>query len=72
MPHEGDRAGIRRIILPRDNQKDLRELPKQVRDEIEFVPAERIEDALTAAIPGLGERLLNASEGLAATKPSRI
>jgi ATP-dependent Lon protease len=45
------RAGIRRIILPRDNEKDLRELPKHVRDEMTFVLAETVEDVLTAAIP---------------------
>jgi ATP-dependent Lon protease len=51
------RAGIRRVILPKDNEKDLRELPEHVRAEMEFVLAERIEDVLTAAIPQLGERL---------------
>jgi ATP-dependent Lon protease len=52
------RAGLRRVILPKDNEKDLRELPEHVRAEMEFVLAERIEDVLTAAIPQLGERLM--------------
>jgi ATP-dependent Lon protease len=47
------RAGIRRVILPRDNDKDLRELPEQVREEMEFVFAERVEEVLSAAVPGL-------------------
>jgi ATP-dependent Lon protease len=47
------RAGLRRVILPRDNEKDLRQLPDQVRQEMEFVFAERIEEALPAAIPDL-------------------
>jgi ATP-dependent Lon protease len=51
------RAGIRRVILPKDNEKDLRELPEHVRNEIGFVFAERIEDVLSAAIPDLAERL---------------
>jgi ATP-dependent Lon protease len=50
------RAGIRRVILPRDNEKDLRELPEQVRKEMEFVFAERVEDVLAAAVPGLIEQ----------------
>ena len=45
------RAGIRRVILPKDNEKDLRELPKHVRDEMTFVLAETVEDVLTAALP---------------------
>jgi ATP-dependent Lon protease len=51
------RAGIRRAILPRENQKDLRELPDNVRAEMEFVFADRVEEVLTAAIPGLAPRL---------------
>ncbi|UVT16461.1 MAG: endopeptidase La [Nitrospira sp.] len=43
------RAGIRRIILPKANEKDLREIPQEVRDELTFILAERIEDVLPAA-----------------------
>jgi ATP-dependent Lon protease len=45
------RAGIRRVILPRDNEKDLHELPKHVRDEMTFVLAETVADVLAAALP---------------------
>jgi ATP-dependent Lon protease len=51
------RAGLRRVILPRENKKDLRELPKEVSSEMEFVLAEQMEDVLSAAIPQLGSRL---------------
>ena len=51
------RAGIRRIIMPKPNRTDLRELPEQVRAEMEFIFAERIEDVLAAALPALAERL---------------
>ncbi len=47
------RAGIRRVILPRDNEKDIRELPENVRRELVFILADQIEDVLTAAIPSL-------------------
>ena len=47
------RSGIRRVILPRENEKDLEELPAHVRDELEIILAERIEDVLSAAIPAL-------------------
>jgi ATP-dependent Lon protease len=47
------RAGLRRIILPRGNQKDLRDLPEEVRKELEFVFADRVADVLTAALPEL-------------------
>lgn len=62
------RAGIRRVILPKDNEQDLRELPENVRSELEFVLAERIEDALAAAIPELAGRLAaNSTSGAALT-----
>jgi ATP-dependent Lon protease len=51
------RAGIRHVILPRDNEVDLRELPDNVRQELTFTLAERIEDVLAAALPGVAQRL---------------
>ncbi|MCU0874485.1 MAG: hypothetical protein MUE50_19290, partial [Pirellulaceae bacterium] len=47
------RAGMRRVILPKANEKDLRELPEHVRAEMEFVYAEHVDDVLAAAIPDL-------------------
>src|SRR5271163_2168379 len=47
------RAGIKRVIIPRANQKDLRDLPEEVRNEIEFMFADRVEDVLVELIPGL-------------------
>jgi ATP-dependent Lon protease len=51
------RAGFQRVILPKENERDLRELPESIREELEFVLATRIEDVLAAAIPALAERL---------------
>lgn len=50
------RAGVTRIILPRANEKDLPDLPDEVRRDIEFIFAERIEDVLAAAVPALAEK----------------
>jgi ATP-dependent Lon protease len=47
------RAGLKRVILPRGNQKDLRDLPEEVRKEMTFVFADRVEDVLEAMLPGL-------------------
>jgi ATP-dependent Lon protease len=54
------RAGILTVILPKGNQKDLRDLPEHVRDEMKFLFAERVEDVLRAAVPHLGERMESA------------
>ena len=57
------RAGIRHVILPRDNETDLRELPDNVRKEMQFTLAERIEDVLQAALPEVAQRLQGVGVG---------
>lgn len=54
------RAGIRRIILPADNRKDLAKLPEHVKSDMQFIFVEHIEEALAAAIPRLAEALQGA------------
>jgi ATP-dependent Lon protease len=51
------RAGIHTVIMPKANQKDLRDLPEEVRKEMEFIFAQRVEDVLQTAIPQLAERM---------------
>ena len=51
------RAGIRHVILPKANEKDLRELPDSVRQAMDFTLADRIETVLRSAIPELAGRL---------------
>jgi ATP-dependent Lon protease len=53
------RAGIHTVIMPKANQKDLRDLPEEVRKEMEFIFASRVEDVLQTAIPQLAERMDN-------------
>ena len=52
------RTGIRRVILPQENQKDLREITDQMHKEMEFIFVERIENVLAEAIPALTEKLM--------------
>jgi ATP-dependent Lon protease len=44
------RAGIKRIILPERNKPDLEDIPREVRDELEFVPVSRLDEVLKAAL----------------------
>jgi ATP-dependent Lon protease len=46
------RAGLKRVILPRDNEPDLSELPPETRQGLEFIPADTIEDVFAAAFDG--------------------
>ena len=51
-------AGIRTVLLPKRNMDDLDELPATARKKLEFVPLERIEDALDAALEAPRSRRL--------------
>lgn len=46
----GHRAGLKTIILPKDNKKDMNDIPENVRKDINFVFAERVEDVLKVAL----------------------
>jgi ATP-dependent Lon protease len=45
------RAGIRTVMLPRRNEKDLEDIPADAKAKLEFVFLERVEDAVKTAIP---------------------
>jgi ATP-dependent Lon protease len=44
------RAGLKRICLPRRNEKDLDELPEDVRQELDFILVDRVEQVFAAAL----------------------
>jgi ATP-dependent Lon protease len=53
------RAGIKTVMLPKRNEKDLEDVPAEARAKLEFVFLERVEDAIRTAIgelPAPGER----------------
>jgi ATP-dependent Lon protease len=49
------RAGIKRVILPERNKADLEEVPKEVRDELEFVNVHKLDEVLEAALERMPE-----------------
>ncbi|MGD9631130.1 MAG: endopeptidase La [Pyrinomonadaceae bacterium] len=44
------RAGIRRIILPAQNEPDTEDIPEDVRAELEIIPAKLVSEVLDAAL----------------------
>jgi ATP-dependent Lon protease len=40
------RAGIKEVIIPKDNEKDLVDIPKKVKDDIKIVPVEYADEAI--------------------------
>jgi len=44
------RAGIKTIIIPKLNEKDLYDIPEEIQKKIDFKPVERMQDVLKIAI----------------------
>jgi ATP-dependent Lon protease len=47
------RAGIKRVLLPERNKADLEEVPKEVRDELEFVFVNKLDEVLASALEAM-------------------
>ena len=48
------RAGLETVVLPKENEPDLEELPKEVREQLHFVLVDSISDVLDAAFDADG------------------
>ena len=44
------RGGIKKVIIPIDNQSDLKEIPDVITDNLEIVPVEWIDDVITHSL----------------------
>ena len=44
------RAGVTTVILPKQNGRDLPEIPEELRRDLKFVLAQRVDDVLEAAM----------------------
>ena len=51
------RAGIRTVILPARNRRDLDDIPESVRARLEFVWAEKIDDVFARAFEAVPAEL---------------
>lgn len=47
------RIGIRDVIIPEDNKKDLEEIPDSVKEKINFIPVSEVDAVFRTAIVGL-------------------
>lgn len=50
------RAGYRKVLMPKDNERDLRDIPDSVKEDLEFVPVSHMDQVLEHALvehPGM-------------------
>jgi ATP-dependent Lon protease len=43
------RVGIKTVIMPFGNKRDLQDIPEKIREEIQFIPVERVEEVFAVA-----------------------
>lgn len=59
------RSGLHNIVLPKENESDLEQLPESVRSDLSVTLASRLEDVLAVALPGLKPAAAAKSSGTA-------
>ncbi|HZO63344.1 MAG TPA: endopeptidase La [Gaiellaceae bacterium] len=66
------RAGLKKVVLPKENEADLAELPEETRKEIAFVLADTADEVLDVALDGgVSARPRPAAERQAASSGTR-
>jgi len=50
------RMGIRKVVLPKRNKKDLEDIPKYIKQDMEFIFADSMEQVLKVALKGKKQR----------------
>jgi len=58
------RAGLSKVVLPRENEPDLEDLPEEAREQIEFVLADSLDQVLEAAFDGAAPARRRAAAGV--------
>ncbi|WP_050615955.1 endopeptidase La [Bacillus testis] len=46
------RAGLKTIILPKDNEKDIEDIPESIRKDLKFYPVSNVDEVLALALAG--------------------
>ena len=64
------RAGIKRVLIPKRNEMDLEDIPKEVRDTMTFVPVEELSEVFFNA---LGKRVITpVNLGAGESRPNNV
>jgi ATP-dependent Lon protease len=66
------RAGIKRVILPARNRRDLEDIPQSTRDALQFVWVERVGEALNVALGDATAAEPDAKPDESATSPGAL
>ena len=66
------RGGIETVIIPKDNAKDLVEIPKNIKEKLDIIPVKWIDEVLEIALEKMPEVAISETKtsGSSKSKPS--
>jgi len=65
------RGGIKTVLIPKDNAKDLADIPDNVKNQLEIVPVETVDEVLVRALTSMPEAIEWDEEAYAAQQAER-
>ena len=66
------RSGIKDVIIPKDNEKDLRDMPKVILDKIKIHPVKFVDEVFTLALKGKPIRRKTKQKKTITSKPKKV
>jgi len=63
------RGGIKTVLIPQENEKDLAEIPANIREGLEIVPVSHVDEVLARALVSLPEAITWTEEDDLAAQP---
>ncbi len=66
------RAGIKEVIIPKDNEKDLRDMPKVITDKIKIHSVKYVDEVFTLALKGKPLKVKNKRKKVVANKNTKV
>jgi ATP-dependent Lon protease len=65
------RAGVKQVLIPHDNEKDLADMPETVLNGLDIVPVRWVDEVMEAALAAPLKPLKKSSGGKTAKKPAK-
>ena len=66
------RGGIKTVLIPKDNEKDLVDVPENIRDALEIIPITLIDEALNVALVADLKPVVENTEAASAPLPAKV
>ncbi len=66
------RGGIKTVLIPQENEKDLAEIPANIREGLEIIPVSHVDEVLARALVSMPDAITWTEEDDLAAQPSNL